>query len=404
MLEIPSSVPSYPLQGIRVLDFTRVLAGPYCTMILADLGAEVIKVEHPEGGDDARAFGPFQGGKSAYFMSVNRGKKSITVNLKSVEGRELISQLAQKVDVVVENFRPGTMDRLGLGAKSLRAINPALIYAACSGFGQTGPWAGKPAYDMIVQGAGGMMSITGQPGGQPTRVGASIGDLTAGLFTAIGIVTALYSRRLTGQGQVVDVSMLDGQVALLENAIARYAVTGEIPGPLGGRHPSITPFENFATADGWIIVAAGNDQLWGRLCRALGREDLINLPQFATNKARTDHYQELRPHLVEAFSQRSTGEWLTILEEAGVPCGPINNIAQVVSHPQVRARNMIVEVEDPVTGRLPMAGNPIKLSNMPDPEVRPAAPALGQHTKEVLAELLVLPDQRLEDLRRQGVI
>ena len=402
MLEIPNS--AYPLHGIRVLDFTRVLAGPYCTMILADMGAEVIKVEHPEGGDDARAFGPFLEGKSAYFMSINRGKKSITVNLKSGEGRELITKLAQGVDVVVENFRPGAMDRLGLGAKSLQAINPALIYAACSGFGQTGPWALKPAYDMIVQGAGGMMSITGQPGGQPTRVGASIGDLTAGLFTAIGIVTALYSRRLTGQGQVVDVAMLDGQVALLENAIARYAVTGEIPAPLGGRHPSIAPFENFATSDGWIIVAAGNDQLWAKLCGALGREDLVNLPQFATNKARTENYLELRPHLAPAFSQRSTAEWLAILEEAGVPCGPINNIAQVVSHPQVRARKMIVEMEDPVAGRLPMAGNPIKLSDMPDPEVRPAAPGLGQHTEEVLIEMLGLTEERILDLRRQGVI
>ncbi len=401
---VGSTVGRYPLEGIKVLDFTRVLAGPYCTMILADLGAEVIKVEHPEGGDDARGFGPFQQGKSAYFMSVNRGKKSITVNLKTPEGREIIRNLVQRVDVVVENFRPGAMDRLGLGAKDLLALNGRLIYAASSGFGQTGPWAEKAAYDMIVQGAGGIMSITGQPDGPPTRVGVSIGDLTAGLFTAIGIVTALYSRRLTGQGQVVDISMLDGQVALLENAIARYAVTGEIPEPLGGRHPSITPFENFATADGWIIVAAGNDQLWARLCKAMGREDLIENPLFATNKGRTENYIALRPHLVEAMARRTTAEWMDILEAAGVPCGPINNIAEVVNHPQVRARNMIVEVDDPVAGKLPMAGNPIKLSSMPDPTSRPAAPDLGQHTVEVLTGMLGLSEQRIWELQKQGVL
>jgi CoA:oxalate CoA-transferase len=392
-----------PLEGIRVLDLTRVLAGPYSTMVLADMGAEVIKVEIPGRGDDSRYFGPFIGEESAYFMSLNRNKESITLDLKAARGKELFHQLLDKVDILVENYRGGTMEKLGLGYEDLKKSHPRLIYAAISGFGHTGPYKEKPAYDVVVQGMGGIMSITGQEGGPPTRIGASIGDITAGLFGTIGIVSALRQRDITGEGQKVDVSMLDSQVAILENAIARYQVTGEPPGRIGNRHPSITPFSSLPTSDGYVIIAIGNDKLWATLCTLLKREELISDPLFATNSARTDNWNQLEPLLAAIFSKKTTEEWLSILEPKGIPAGPINSVDKVLADPQVRAREMIVEMEHPIAGTLEMSGSPIKLSGSEHAPPKPS-PQLGEHTHALLKKLLNLNDEAIAALANDKVI
>jgi CoA:oxalate CoA-transferase len=392
------------LNGVRVLDLSRVLAGPYCGMVLADLGAEVVKVEMPGTGDDSRAFGPFVGSESAYFMSLNRNKESITLNLKEEKGKEIFLQLVEKFDVVLENYRPGTMEKLGLGYDRLSQVNPGLIYAATSGFGHTGPYSSKPAYDVVVQGMGGIMSITGHPGGPPTRVGASIGDITAALFTVIGILAALNQRHLTGKGQKVDVAMLDCQVAILENAIARYEVSGQVPGRIGNRHPSITPFSSVAASDGYLIIAIGNDSLWGKFCRLVNREDLIDNPLYLTNKDRTDNWNSLEKELEGIFINKTVGEWINLLDSAGIPCGPINTVDKVVIDPQVQARNMVIEVEHPVAGKLKMAGSPIKLSGDNSDTIRMPAPLLGQHNYGVFSRYLNLSEDEVEQLRFQGII
>jgi len=379
---------SGPLDGLIVLDLTRVLAGPYATMVLADLGARVVKVEAPQGGDDARHFGPFVAGKSAYFMPLNRGKESIALDLKSAADRKLFEALVAKADVLVENYRPGTMERLGYGWERLQALNPRLVYAAVSGFGHTGPYSRRAAYDMVVQGMGGIMSVTGQPGGGPTRVGTSVGDITAGLFGLSGILAALYDRERSGRGMMVDVGMLDCQVAILENAIGRYLAEGKVPGPLGARHPSITPFEAFATADGHIIIAAGNQALFVRLCEALGRPELACDPDFASNELRTRHHERLKAEIEALLAAHGTDAWLETVGGAGVPCGPINDVAQVVADPHVRARNMIIRTRDPEAGEVRMAGNPIKLSGYADPAERPPAPDLDGDREELLRALL----------------
>lgn len=329
-----------PLDGMKVLDLTRVLAGPYATMLLGDLGAEVIKIEQPGTGDESRNFGPFKNGFSLYFMSVNRGKQSVTLNLKTERGQSIFKQLLKQSDVLVENFRPGTMKKLGLDYDTLKVEHPSLIYAACSGFGQTGPYAEQGAYDMIIQGMGGIISITGEPGGPPVRVGTSISDITAALFTTIGILSALHHRNRTGNGQFVDVAMLDSLVAVLENAVVRYFATGEPPKPLGARHPAITPFEAFASADGHVIIALGNDTLWAKFCEHVNRQELISDERFRTNADRTENHDELFPILSEIMSQRPTDDWINALGAIGVPCGPINTMDKVVSHPQVQAREI----------------------------------------------------------------
>ncbi|MDF1553546.1 MAG: CaiB/BaiF CoA-transferase family protein [Deferrisomatales bacterium] len=395
--------PALPLAGLHVLDLTRVLAGPYCTMVLADLGAEVIKLEVPGRGDDSRHFGPFVGSESAYFMSLNRNKRSITLDLKTARGKELFLELLPRFDVLVENYRGGAMEKLGLGYGRLKEVHPRLIYAAVSGFGHTGPYREKPAYDVVVQGMGGLMSITGQPDGPPTRVGASMGDITAGLFTVIGILAALRKRELTGVGDKVDVSMLDSQVAILENAIARYQVTGEPPRRIGNRHPSITPFTSLPTTDGYVIVAIGNDKLWEVFCRLVDREELIGDGRFRTNQDRTENWEALEPILVEIFAAKGTQQWLAVLEPAGIPCGPINTVDQVLADPQVRARGMVVEMQHPVAGRLEMAGSPVKLANSESQAPHPS-PLLGQHTEEVLREVLGLDDGQIAALRAGGVV
>ncbi len=379
--------PTGPLEGVTVVDLTRVLAGPFCTMILADLGARVIKIEHPVRGDDARQIGPFVEGRSAYFLSLNRGKESLALDLKAPADREIFESLLEGADVLVENYRPGAMERLGYGWEALHSRYPKLIYAAASGFGHSGPYAERPAYDMVVQAMGGIMSLTGTPEGGPTRVGTSVGDLSAGLFTSIGISSALYHRAQTGKTQKIDVAMLDCQVAMLENAIARYRATGEVPSPIGSRHPSITPFGAFATRDGFIVITAGNDELFVALCRALGRQDLPGRQEFATNAARTEHETPLKIELERSLAKRNTREWLERLEEAGIPCGPINDVAQVLDDPQVRARNMIVKTRDPEIGEFELAGNPIKLSAFPDPATRPAAPELDASRETILEQL-----------------
>ena len=371
--------PGGPLDGVTVIDLTRVLAGPYCTLVLADLGARVIKVETPGGGDDSRTFGPFVRGKSAYFMSINRGKESIVLDLKDEAGRAAFEDLLAGADVLVENFRAGTMERLGYGWEALHPRFPRLIYAACSGFGHTGPYAGRPAYDVVVQAMGGIMSLTGQPGGPPARVGSSVGDIVAGLFTAIGVNGALYRRTLTGEGMKLDVSMLDCQVAILENALARYFASGEVPGPLGTRHPSITPFQAYATADGHVVISAGNNALFARLCAALARPALAEDPRFADNAARNANIDALEAEFEAILTTQPTAHWLALLEEAGVPCAPINRVDDVLADPQVAARNMVIRADDPVAGEVRMAGNPIKLSAYPDPEERPPAPELDEH-------------------------
>ncbi len=391
-----------PLRGVRVLDLTRVLAGPFATMLLSDLGAEVVKLEEPGVGDEARRIGPFRDGVSTYFISINRGKKGLTLNLKAEAGRRIFLDLLRQADVLVENFRPGVMQDLGLDYATLHPRFPGLVYAACSGFGQTGPYTRRPAYDMIVQGMGGIMSITGEPGGPPVRVGVSIGDITAALFTTIGIVTALCHARTTGEGQLVDVAMLDCQVAILENAIMRALVTGDTPGPLGSRHPSIAPFEAFPAADGQIILAVGTKQ-WARFCEAIQRPDLISHPHFATNALRAEHVEELREILAVITVQKPVGRWIEEMGAIGIPCGPVNTVDQVIRDPQVLAREMLVRVADPVLGSIPMAGLPIKLSATPG-AIQGPAPRLGEHSESVLAEWLTLSPEDVARLRAEGVV
>ncbi|MBP2638468.1 MAG: yfdE 2 [Firmicutes bacterium] len=391
------------LENVVVLDLTRVLAGPYASMMFADFGANVIKIETPNGGDDSRAFGPFVGKESAYFMSLNRGKRSMTLNLKEAKAKELFKEMVKKADVVLENYRPGTMEKLGLGYDVLKEINPKIIYTACSGFGHTGPYSSKPAYDVIVQGMGGIMGITGQEGGEPTRVGASVGDVTAGLFAVIGTLTALYTREVTGIGQKVDVAMLDCQVAILENAIARYATSGVSPQPIGNRHPSITPFEAFKAKDGYIIIAVGNDRLWSEFCNLIGKPEMIQDERFATNPKRTDNQKALKAILDTVFPDKTVDEWIAALDKAGIPCGPINSIERVVNNEQVKARDMIVETDHPVAGKIKMAGIPIKLSETPGSVERPA-PLLGQHTEEILSEILGISSEEVAQLKTQNVL
>jgi CoA:oxalate CoA-transferase len=376
-----------PLSGFTIVDLSRILAGPYCTLLLAELGARVIKVEAPKTGDDARQYGPFTNGKSTYFASVNRGKESIALDLKSPGDREIFERLLDKADAIVENFRPGTMERLGYGWETLHTRYPRLIYAAASGFGHTGPFSHYPSYDMVVQGLGGIMSITGNPGEPSPRIGTSIGDLGGGLYTTIALNAALLHRERTGEATKVDVALFDCQLALLENAIMRYTTSGEIPGPMGARHPSITPFEAFSTKDGNIIIAAGNDGLWVKLTNALGHPELAANPDYKTNPLRNQHQAQLKEELDRILSAETTDHWIVVIEAAGIPCGPVNNVAQAIAHPQTAARNMLVEVEDTTTGPLKLVGNPMKFSAFDDPPSRVAAPDLDADRTKILREL-----------------
>ncbi|MBI4296943.1 MAG: CoA transferase [Chloroflexi bacterium] len=394
-----------PLEGIRILDLSWVLSGPYCSMALGDMGAEVIKVERPISGDMARGSGPFINGESSYFISLNRGKKSLTLNLAHPRGKEVFLRLVERADVVLENFVPGTMKSLGLDYEVLRACNPRLVYAAISGFGQTGPYAQRPAMDVIVQGMGGIMSVTGEPGGPPIRPGASLGDIVAGLFAAMAILAALQERERSGLGQMVDISMLDCQVALQENAFARYFATGEVPQPLGTRHPVFTPFQAFQTKDGYIVVAmvGGMSNRWPLFCSAIDRVDLIDDPRFETGWNRTQRYGELEPILSEAMRRKTTQEWLKELSNLDIPCGPVNTIDKVAADLQIAHRRMIVEVPHPRAGPVKVVNTPVRMSRTP-PKVERACPDLGEHSREVLRDLLGMGEEEIEELGREGAI
>lgn len=400
------------LDGILVVDLSHVLAAPFCTMILADLGADVIKVEPPIG-DDSRAFGPFieekdaPGAKqSGYFISINRNKRSTCVNLKTDKGKKILEELIARADVVVENFRPTTMRKLGFGYDRIKEINPGAIYCSICGFGHDAlpEYAGKPAYDMVAQAYSGIMSITGPLGGPPVRIGSSVGDIVAGHQGAIGILAALEYRHKTGRGQHVDISMVDGLVYILENAIVRYTTSGDIPGPLGSAHPTITPFQGFATGDGtYVITPIGNDSLWETFCIVLRREDLIDHELYRTNDLRTQNRDQLIPILQEELLKRPGAEWLRLFDEAGLPNSPINTIDKVVTDPNLKHRGMMVQVDQPGVGAVTMAGSPFLMSETPGGVYGPA-PALGEHTRQVLSDVLGYDAVTIETLHDEKVV
>jgi CoA:oxalate CoA-transferase len=394
-----------PLDGIRILDLTQVLFGPFATMLLSDLGAEVIKIERPEVGDIARGNGPVVRGQSTYFLSLNRGKKSVTLNLATEQGAAVFLKLVKSADILVENFKPGTMERLGLSYERVREQNPGIIYVAGSGFGQYGPYASKPAFDVIVQAMGGVMSITGEEGGPPVRPGVSYGDITAALFLCIATLAALQERHISGQGQFVDISMLDCQVTVQENAFVRYLNTGEIPQALGTRHPVMTPFQAFQTKDGYIAVAlrGGIKDQWPLFCAAIDRVDIIDDPRFRDGWLRTQNYETLEPILTAAMKTRTTKEWLEELEQAGIPCGPVNTIEQAAADPQIAARDMIIDVRHPEAGKFRVANTPFKFSRTPY-KAKQASPDLGEHTQDVMSQLLGMTRKEIEALKSSGVI
>jgi crotonobetainyl-CoA:carnitine CoA-transferase CaiB-like acyl-CoA transferase len=392
-----------PLAGIRVLDLTRALSGPFATMILGDLGADVIKVEDIWHGDDTRRWGPpFQGDDAAYFLSINRNKRGLSVNLKAQEGRQVVQALARSSDIVIENFRPGTAARLGLGYEELSAQNPALIYASISGYGQTGPDAGLPGYDAVAQAVSGMMSVTGEASGEPVRSGTSLADVGAGMWALIGILAALHARQATGRGQLIDVSLLDGQVAWLTYVAGKYFTTGVTPGRYGSAHESLAPYQVFQTADEPLMVAVGSDGLWRRFTAATGLDELTDDSRYATNPDRVRNRDTLIPRITKALAARGCAEWTDLLNEAGVPAGPVNTVPAALAQPQVAAREMVVELEHPVAGMLKMLGTPLKLSAQPA-SIRRPPPVLGQHTDEILGEA-GYPAERIAALREAGVI
>ena len=394
-----------PLSGLRILDLTRILSGPFTTMMFADLGAEVIKIERPEGGDLSRGTAPFIQGESYYFISVNRGKKSVTVDLSSPEGAQVIKDLIPECDVIIENFVPGAMEKFGLNYESLSEINPRLIYCSISGFGQTGPYSNKPALDIIVQAMGGMMSITGEPGGGPVRPGSSLGDLVAGLFAATGILSAVYEREKSSKGQYIDLSRLDCQVATLEAAVGRYYSTGDIPGPLGTRHPSFTPFQAFKTLDNWIVVAivGGVNDQWPLFCSAIDRVELIDDPRYVDGHNRTLNYDALIPVVQESISSNTAEHWLNTFSDLGIACGPVNSIDQVVNDPQINHRNTIVNVPHKRIDPVPVVNTPLKFSRTSGNSLE-SAPDLGEHTKQILAQIAKYSSEKINNLIENQVV
>jgi crotonobetainyl-CoA:carnitine CoA-transferase CaiB-like acyl-CoA transferase len=391
-----------PLDGLVVVDLTRVLSGPYCTMQLADMGARVIKVEQPGRGDDTRAWGPpFIGPESAYFLSINRNKESLTLDLKS--GRAVIERLLDRADVLVENFRPGTMERLGLGYAAVAERWPRLVYCSISGFGQTGPRRNEPGYDAVVQAEGGLMSITGDADGPPFRLGVAIADIVTGMFAAQGIALALLARARTGRGQHVDIGMLDSTAALLTYQAAIYFATGRPPTRMGNRHPTIVPYETFEASDGEFVLAVGNEDLWRRFCELLDAPDIAADPRFATNRDRVSQYETLRTLLAARIKARPRAEWIERLMAAGVPCGSVRDVGEVLRDPQMTARDMIAAVEHAALGNVQVLGVPIKLSETPG-TVRTAPPTLGQHTDQILRTDLGLSDAEIARLRQNGTV
>ena len=405
MAQTPSFLSSFKLalEGVKVLDLTQIMAGPYCTMMLADMGADVVKVEKPNGGDDTRRMGPpFIEGESAAFLGINRNKRSIVIDLRSDAGRELAQRMARGSDILVQNFRPGALERMGLGYEQVREINPALVYCTISGFGATGPYARRGGFDLVTQGMSGLMSVTGHSGGPPAKVGVPICDLNAGMFGAIGILTAYINRLRAGQGQHVDTSLLEGGIAYTFWESAMYFATGDIPEPKGSAHRLTAPYQAFETSDRYVNIGAANQANWERLCVAIGRDELVTDPRFVEPRDRMNNVDELVSTLEGTFAQHTSDHWLEILEAANVPAGPINDLAQVYDDPQVRAREMMVEIDHPVAGRVKNIGIPIKLSETPGRFQRPA-PTLGQHTDEVLTEL-GCSDDEIDKLRTGGAV
>jgi formyl-CoA transferase/CoA:oxalate CoA-transferase len=378
---------SQVLQGIKVLDLTRALAGPYCTMLLADYGAEVIKVELPGTGDDTRGWGPpFVQGESAYFMSINRNKKSLTLDMKNPKSKDILERMIKQSDIIVENFRPGAADRLGLGYEQVKKINPKIIYCSISGFGQDGPYRELPGFDQTLQGMGGMMSITGEPDGPPMKVGVAIADISGGMFAAFGIMLALLHREKTGKGQWVDTSLLDSQIAWLTYRAGEYFASGKLPEKVGSGHPMIVPYQAFKAKDEFINIAVGNDQLWKRFRKVINMENIMDDPKFVTNAKRVENRKELIPILSKVIEQKTGAEWLKLLEDAGIPAGPIYTLDKLFSDPQVLHRKMMVELTHPKAGKIKVTGVPVKLSESPG-EITAPPPLLGQHNKEVLKDL-----------------
>lgn len=401
-----------PLEGVRIIDLTRVLAGPFASMVMGDMGAEVIKVE-PEGGDGTRGSSSDSifslpdelrhKGESAYFMSVNRNKKSVVINLKKDEGRKLLLELAKASDVVFENFRPGVMDRLGLGYEALREAKPDIICCSVSGFGSDGPMKDFPAFDLIIQAMSGAMSITGEPGRDPVRAGIPIGDLGGGTFAALAIVSALYHREKTGKGQWIDMSLLDCHISLLTYIAGYYLKSGVVPKPIGSGHQTSTPYGAYKTHDYYIVITAGSDKFWAGLCRAMGREELISDERFATQAHRLDNRKELEAMVADELQKKTTGEWVEILAKEGVPAAPVNTVDKALSNPQVLHRNMVAEMEHSLGGKIRFVGNPFKMEGISDSEFSPP-PLLGEHTEYVLREILGKSDAEIKALREAGVV
>lgn len=393
-----------PLAGYTVLDLSRVLSGPYCTMMLADMGARVIKVEQPGKGDDTRAWGPpFIEGESAYFLSINRNKESLTLDLKQPAARPVLDALLDRADVLVENFRPGTLERLGLAPEALASRWPRLVCCSISGFGQTGPRRAETGYDAAIQAEGGLMSITGAEGGPPFRLGVAISDIATGMFAAQGITLALLARQRTGKGQRVDVAMLDATAALLTYHASIYLTTGGVSQRLGNRHPTIAPYDTFPASDGEFVLSIGNDDIWRRFCDVLGAPELARDPRYATNPDRVAHYDGLRPQLVERLRAKSRDEWVRAFQAAGIPSGSVRNIGEVFADEQLAARGMIQEVEHALAGAMRVLGIPIKLSDTPG-SVRSAPPTLGQHTDAILSGDLKLTADEIARLRSSHAV
>ena len=395
---------TFPLEGIKVLDLSRVLAGPYCTMLLADMGADVVKVERPGSGDDTRRYGPpFINGESAYYLSVNRNKRSLTVNLKNPEGVALIRQLLQQADVLVENFRPGKMSDFGLDYESVRSLNPALIYCSVSGYGHSGPDSSLAGYDLIIQGEGGITSLTGDQHGPPYKVGTSQADIVAGMNAFQGILLGLLARQKTGRGQKVDIALLDGQVSLLTYQAGIYFATGESPTRMGNQHPTIVPYETYLCQDGYLNLACGNDRIWNIFCQAAGLTDLAEDERFSTNSLRVEHRQALAEIMAQEMKKRTTAEWIELLRDRGVPCGRIKSVEEVFLDRQVLARDMVVELEHPAAGKIQVTGVPVKLSDTPG-GVRTPPPLLGADTEEVLMDWISLGPEEISRLQRAEVL
>ena len=394
---------SGPLAGVRVLDLTRILAGPYATSLLADMGADVVKVERPGDGDETRQMAPSQAGESHYFMSINRNKRGIAVDMKQPAGRQVVLDLARVSDVCIENFRPGVAGRLGLDYESVKAVRPDVVYCSISAYGQTGPYAGRSAFDVAIQAMGGAMSVTGEPGGRPLRMGLPMADLSAGLFAALGILAAVVERQRTGEGQLVDISMMDAMVGLLTQYAGRYFMTGEDVPPVGSGHPSVSPYGTYETLDGHIVIANLGEAFWPKIARAIGHPELVDDPRYRTNPERVSRRAEVDALVNAATRKRTTAEWEAIFEKADVPHAPVLKVSQVLTHPQVLAREMVTEVEHATLGRIPATGRAIRFGAH-GREMMRASPVLGQHTDEVLREVLGYDRARVDELRESGII